>query len=312
MNAMRWFAAMTVLSAVCALHSGRASAGDFCRKTADKAKNACHDGVNSGFWTTSGNCYNMSLREDRRNCLAEAEEELLSGHGECREQSRARRDICEDLGPETYEPVIDPARFLDAAAIAAAPNPYFPLVPGTILTYLGGDETITVTVTAEKKEILGVECVVVNDVVEESGEVIEDTDDWYAQDVDGNVWYMGEIARNFEDGELVDLEGSWKAGRDSAHPGILMPAPGSFGVGRVYRQEFLLGEAEDVAEVLSLTATAAAPAASCSGTCFMSEDYTPLEPDIVEHKFYAPFVGLILEIDPDTGEKVELVDIATP
>ena len=191
-----------------------------------------------------------------------------------------------------------------------APNRWFPLVPGTTWTYEGGDETITVTVTEDTKEILGVTCAVVRDVVEEDGEVIEDTNDWYAQDKAGNVWYFGEIARNFEDGELHDLDGSWTAGEESAKIGILVPANPT--VGEVYRQEFALAEAEDMGEVLSLDGTESVPAAECSGDCLVTRDYTPIEPDAEENKYYAPGIGLILEVDTETGERVELVEMSAP
>jgi hypothetical protein len=148
--------------------------------------------------------------------------------------------------------------------------------------YEGEEETVTVTVTGEFKEILGVPCAVVRDVVEEDGELVEDTYDWFAQDLEGNVWYFGEIARNYEDGELVDLEGSWTAGIDGAKIGVLMPIDSQ--PGAVYRQEFLLGEAEDMAEVLELGASAATPAAACDGNCLVTLEYTPLEPDGAEHK----------------------------
>jgi hypothetical protein len=148
-------------------------------------------------------------------------------------------------------------------------------------------------------------------VAEEDGEVMEDTDDWFAQDTDGNVWYFGEISKEYEDGELVGIEGSWKAGEDGAKPGILMKAVPQ--VGEVYRQEFLLGEAEDMGEVLSLTGSAVVPAASCSEDCAVIKDFTPLEPDADEDKYYAPGIGLILEVDnEDGGERVELVELIDP
>ena len=168
------------------------------------------------------------------------------------------------------------------------------------------------------KLIEGVTCVVVNDLVEEDGVPIENTDDWYAQDALGNVWYCGEIAKNFEifegddpeEAELVDIDGSWKAGRDGAQPGIIMLALPQ--AGDVYRQEVALGEAEDAARVISTTGSAAVPAASCDGDCVVTRDFTPLEPDANERKFYAPGVGLILERDLESGDRVELVEFTPP
>jgi hypothetical protein len=169
-------------------------------------------------------------------------------------------------------------------------------------------------VTSETKLIEGISCVVIVDTASEDGIVVEVTRDWYAQDVDGNVWYCGEIARNFElfEGddpetpELVDIDGSWKAGRDGAEPGILLPFTPQ--VGDVIRQEVSYGEAEDVIRIESVTATETSDAASCNGTCLKTADFTPLDPEVLENKFYAQGVGLIVEVKPDSGERVELVE----
>ena len=142
------------------------------------------------------------------------------------------------------------------------------------------------------------------DVVSADGGLIEDTDDYFTQDVDGNVWYFGELSKGFENGDLASLEGSWRAGVDGALPGIIMKATPA--VGDTYRQEFAFGDAEDAAEVLSLTGSATTPGASCAGTCIVTRDFTPIEPDAAEQKYYAPGVGLILELGVETGERVEL------
>jgi hypothetical protein len=134
------------------------------------------------------------------------------------------------------------------------------------------------------------------------------------QDLDGNVWYCGEIARNFEsfpddapkEAELVDIDGSWKAGREGAKPGIIMPA--AFQIGDVHREEVTLGEAENVAEV---AASEMVPAATCSGDCLVTRNFTPLQPGVEELKYYAPEVGLFLEVDGD-GNRVELVEFSQP
>ena len=116
--------------------------------------------------------------------------------------------------------------------------------------------------------------------------------------------FLPELSRGFENGQLVSLEGSWEAGVEGARPGIIMKAAPM--VGDLYRQEFSLANAEDVAEVTSTTGTESVPAASCSGTCVVTRDFSPLEPDAEEQKFYAPGVGVILEIEEDGG-RVELV-----
>ncbi len=168
--------------------------------------------------------------------------------------------------------------------------------------------------TAETKLIDGVTCVVVIDTATEDDVVVEITRDWYAQDVTGNVWYCGEIARNFEvfEGdhpetpELVDIEGSWKSGRDGSEAGMLLPFDPQ--PGDVIRQEVAYGEAEDVVRIESVTETESAPGGECDGDCLLTTDFTPLEPDVEENKIYAPGLGLIVEIDVETGDRVELVE----
>jgi len=284
------------------------SAPGACNVTSAAALRACRHDVKDDYWTAYGICKNFV--GDRRTCIDDARDERTEALDECVVRCEARQELCDAFGPQRFDPVIDPANFLSPAEIAAAPNPFWPLVPGTIHVYEGGGETITVTVTDETKEILGVTCIVVTDVVEEDGEPIEETVDWYAQDEDGNVWYFGEIAQNFEDGELSDLDGSWTGGVDGAKPGIVFEATPQ--VGDIYRQEFLLREAEDVAEVLSLNGDETAAAASCAGACVVTEEYTPLEPDGTEHKYYAAGIGLVLELNPDTGDRVELVEVTLP
>ena len=288
--------------------------GAFCSKTSHAALRACRNEVRDDFWIAIGNCANLSDDDERETCVTDARVARKEARGECADQFEAREEVCDALGQAPYDPQ-PPASFEDPLSITDTnANPYFPLVPGTKWVYENevDGETITVVVTHETKEILGVECIVVNDVVSDtdSGEVIEDTDDYYAQDSEGNVWYFGEIAQDFEDGELVGIEGSWKAGRDSAKQGILMKANPQ--VGDVYRQEFFLGDAEDLAEVLSLSGTESVPGASCDGDCLVTKDFSPIEPGVFENKFYAPGVGTILEVNPQTGARVELVEAVFP
>ena len=198
-----------------------------------------------------------------------------------------------------------------------APNPWFALVPGNLWVYEGDGETIKVEVSGDTKLIDGITCIVVVDTAMEDGVVVETTDDWYAQDVDSNVWYCGEISENFEefdgdetaDPELVDIDGSWKAGRDGSEAGILLPFDPQ--VGDVFRQEVAYGEAEDAVEILSITADEAAPGGACASNCLMTADFNPLEPDVEENKYYVPGIGLIVEVNLNMGERVEL-ELFTP
>lgn len=306
---------IVVMAAFCLVGNPALAQGDndagpgICSRTANAAFEACQHEIRDDYWITIGNCNNLSDAGTQAECKEEAESALKEGNVQCREQREGRLDICEVLGEAAYDPKINPAMFVDPAKIGktVAPNPYFPLIRGRTWIYKGGTETITVKVTEDIKMILGIRCAVIHDVVQDDGAVIEDTKDWYAQDIYGNVWYCGEIAQGFEDGELVSIDGSWTAGVDYAQPGLIMKAMPA--VGDVYRQEFSLGNAEDMAEVLSLIGSARVPAAACNRTCLVTRDFTPLDPDAVEHKYYAPGTGLILEVNPETGERVELVKV---
>ncbi len=295
------------------------ASSNFCTATATAAFNACGFDAEDDYWITVGICNNFSDAQERIVCVADAGEERLEANEECADQQDARIEVCGLVGEEPYDPDFVPANFVDPddIGVTVAPNPYFPLIVGTEWVYEGGDEIITVIVTDKTKVIDGVTCRVVNDVVEEEGVVIENTDDWYAQSLAGDVWYCGEIAENFEsfegddpeEPELVDIEGSFKAGREGAKPGILVLAAPQ--VGDAYRQEFALGDAEDVAEVLSISGSESVPAASCTNDCLITRDFTPLEPGVDENKYYVPGVGTILEVD-DEGNRTELVEFTMP
>jgi hypothetical protein len=147
----------------------------------------------------------------------------------------------------------------------------------------------------------------VRDRVWLDGELIEDTDDWYAQDKDGNVWYFGEDVKNYENGVLVDRSGSWEAGVDGAKAGVVMWAQPE--VGSIYYQEYYQGQAEDIGEVVSDNETVDVPYGTMSG-CLQTEDTTPLEPDVLEYKYYCPGVGQALTIDVTEGNaRFELTEV---
>lgn len=280
---------------------------DACTDTTEAAFKACQHEASDDYWIGVGKCENLANESLGDACESASGSARLEALEECDDQSDAREEICEALGEAPFDPRINPAKFVNPAAIGTtvAANPYLPLIRGRVWTYASATEQITVTVTNETKMILGVKCAVVRDVVRDGGQLVEDTVDWIAQDVYGNVWYFGEISKNYEDGDLVSLDGSWKAGVDGAKPGIVMRAQPA--VGAIYRQEFFLGDAEDMAEVISRTGSATVPAASCQGTCLITKEFTPLSPGAIEHKYYAPGIGMILEVDPETGERLELV-----
>ncbi len=207
-----------------------------------------------------------------------------------------------------YDPEIDPSNFTDEID-----NPYFPLEPGTTFVYEGedGDTTINVeiSVTNQTKEVMGVNTTVVRETEWEDGELVEDTYDWFAQDMEGNVWYFGEETQEYEDGEAISTAGSWEAGVDGAKPGIIMRADPQ--IGDIYRQEYYEGEAEDMAMVISLEENVTVPYGSFED-CLVIREWTPLEPGIEENKYYATDIGLLLERTVKGGEaRLELVDITT-
>jgi hypothetical protein len=191
-------------------------------------------------------------------------------------------------------------------------NAYWPMPVGTRWTYSEVDEEgtelqVIVTVTSVEKDVAnGITARLVRDSVYEDGELVEDTLDYYAQDADGAIWYLGEATAEFEDGEISSTEGAWEAGVDGALAGIIIPADPV--VGMTYRQEYYAGEAEDNGEILSLTETADVPAGQYEG-CLQTADTSGIEPDVLEHKYYAQGVGPVLTIDVDGGGREELLSV---
>jgi hypothetical protein len=185
-------------------------------------------------------------------------------------------------------------------------HPFFPAPVGATWVFEGeveeGTERIEIEVEADTKEVWGAEARVVRDTVFLDGEMVEDTRDWFAQDADGNVWYMGEDTAEYEDGEIVNTDGSWEAGIDGALPGVIMLADPQ--VGDSYRQEYYEGEAEDIGEVVGLARSAEVPAGSWTG-CVEIQDGSVLEPDLMEFKYYCEGVGVVLEEEEDT--RIELI-----
>jgi hypothetical protein len=210
--------------------------------------------------------------------------------------------------PRGSQPVhLDPTGFT-----TEIDNPYFPMAPGSRRVFRetdaeGAVRRVVVTVTSDTKTIIGIETRVVHDIVTEDGQVTEDTYDWYAQDSEGNLWYMGEDTKEYEKGKLKSTEGSWQAGVDGAQPGIILPAHPKPGM--TYREEYYAGQAEDGAEILSLDAHAKVPYGTFDHV-LQTRNYTPLEPDLVEEKFYVRGVGPVLEITVTGGsDRTELLRV---
>jgi hypothetical protein len=187
-------------------------------------------------------------------------------------------------------------------------HPFFPLGPGTTFTYTGQSDgaprKVTVLVTHKTKLILGISATVVLDQVLADGKPEEKTWDWYAQDSDGNVWYLGEDSFDYVDGKWVRSDGSWQAGVDGAKAGIIMEARPH--VGDMYRQESYPRHAEDMAKVIDTNGTVTVPFGSFDHALVTSE-WTPLEKGVVEHKYYARGVGNVRTVMVKGGSEEELV-----
>jgi len=288
-------------------HATAAGAANACQQTAVDVLASCRAGAQSDYQVASGKCVNISDPAARKACQKQAAADLADALQTCKDGFASRLAACQKLGPAPYDPVIDPANF-----VGQIDNPYFPLVPGTTFIYeaqtsqgLSRDEF---AVTHNTRVIDGVTCTEVHDSVFTAGVLTEDTLDWFAQDKDGNVWYFGENTAELEDGLITTIDGTFMAGVDGDKPGIIMKAHPA--VGDFYRQEFSLENAEDNGETLSLTESVTVPFGTFDH-CLQSEETTPLEPDLLEDKFFAPGVGNVLAVDTNTGERTELIAIVT-
>jgi len=197
--------------------------------------------------------------------------------------------------PQGSEPVtLNPADFT-----TRIDNPYLPMAPGSRWVTretdaAGGRQHGVVKVTHRTRKIAdGVIARVVSDVVSEHGRLVEKTRDWYAQDSAGNVWYLGEHTTAYRKGKPASTEGSWEAGVDGAQPGVVMPAAPRDGL--AYRQEYYAGHAEDNGEIVGVDEQAEVPFGHFTHV-LMTNETTPLEPRVLEFKFYARGVGPVLAI----------------
>jgi hypothetical protein len=174
-------------------------------------------------------------------------------------------------------------------------NQWFPLKTGSVWRYTGVKDGKSsrdvVKVTGATKTILGVITTAVSDRLYIEGRLEERTTDWYAQDTRGNVWYFGEATAELDrHGRVKTTEGSWQAGVDGAKAGIFMP--GNPRPGQTGRQEFLKGHAEDHFKVLRRTRTTV-----------LTKEWTPLEPGVIDHKYYRRGVGTVLEKTVKGGDE---------
>jgi hypothetical protein len=191
----------------------------------------------------------------------------------------------------TYAPVLDPANF-----VAVIDNSYFPLPVGRTLVYEGvrdgQTQTDTVTVTDQKKTILGIQTTVVDDVATHGNTLLEKTFDFYAQDKQGNVWYLGEDTTAFLPNGKTDTSGSFVAGVNGAQPGIIMEANPQ--IPDAYRQECAAGQAEDTAWVVGTTGSVSITYGKVRNV-LTSLEATRVEPGSYDEKVYGPGLGIVRE-----------------
>lgn len=191
-------------------------------------------------------------------------------------------------------------------------NEYMPLVPGATFYYEGEKDGTPASdvfeVTHITKVIMGVTTLEVHDNAYDDGVLAEKTVDWFAQDKRGNVWYFGEDTKELDaNGNVISTEGTWLAGVDGARPGIVMKAEPR--KGQQYDQETAPGVAEDKARILNVDFSACVKY-GCFHEMLLTREWTPLNPGVVEHKFYAEGIGLVKAKKVKGGDEVsELVKI---
>ncbi|MEA2550322.1 MAG: hypothetical protein QOE25_91 [Actinomycetota bacterium] len=206
-----------------------------------------------------------------------------------------------------YEPVLDPANF-----VSVIDNPYYPLPVGRTLIYTGIKDGLTqretVNVTSDTRVIEGITATALSDISKHKGTLLEKTTDWYAQDKQGNVWYLGEDTKAYSPNGHVDTSGSWVAGINDGEPGIIMEANPQ--VPDAYRQELLAGEAADTAWIVDRGGSITVPYGTVHQV-LTSLEATQVEPGSYDQKIYAPGLGIVREqalTDVETSRLVKVIN----
>src|SRR4029077_18186779 len=191
-----------------------------------------------------------------------------------------------------YEPVLNPGDF-----IRVIDNPYYPLPVGRTLIYRGvrdgQTQTDRVHVTSGTKVLEGITATAVSDVARHNGKLLEKTTDWFAQDKQGNVWYLGEDTAAYLPNGQIDRSGSWQAGGHDGGRGIIMLAHPQ--IPDAYRQEFLRGQAEDTAWIVNKGGSVRVPFGVVHHI-LTSLEFTRLEPGVIDQEIYAPGIGIVREL----------------
>lgn len=297
-----------------------------CSTHASLLLRACFADRKDDFLVHRADCVYVSSEEDEPECRAAARTESAEKAEECRDVYEARLELCGLLGEERFDIAFDPAEFVepDDIGIHVAPNPYWPLTAGHTHVILADGEVTVVTATDEVREVGGLPCRVIRDLVFEESqddegnveyEAVEVTQDWYAQHVNGDTIYCGENTYEIEDGLIDNTDGSFANGTDRARAGFLVRAMPVVGAGD--RQEMATDEAEDYVRYESLAAGPSAEeggddmAFPCNGGCLQTFEVNPRDPGQAEYKYYLPGTGFVLatKLDEDgepTGEREEV------
>jgi hypothetical protein len=321
---------LALLGGLASFAVSAAAAAGTCTATADLMLEACGYDGQDDLLVGRARCLQVGNATEREECIASNREEFADHAEECDAQHAERVAVCAQLGEARHDPDYDRDLFDPDYANPSNPNRYFPLTPGSRWVFRSNEEErITVEVLNRTKGIEGLRCIVVLDQVFDTGihKIKEKTNDWYCQAKNGDVHYVGEETGEYRTfplrddppvPELVDIDGSFKSGRDGSKGGLIML--GTPVAGAVYREEYALGEAEDMAEVLStsysfgedaaldeLVPQALAQALCAGDDCVVTRNTSQIEPGVFEHKYYARDIGVFLETAPDTGEVVRLV-----
>jgi hypothetical protein len=301
-----------------------------CEKSAGSMFKACYFDVRDDLNETIASCQHIADRGDRWACYSSAYIAKGEDSEECGAVHEARVEACEVLDEDRYDPdpLLDPANMFVDPGTPVLTNPYVSVEEGHTYVLRVGEigedpeELVVVHVTGETQDVLDVPCRIVVDIAfevsEEDGEVeyelVEATDDLFALTTAGDVVYCGEVSRNYEDGILRDLDGSFEAGIEWAKAGTLILREAIPGL--AHRTEFAPGEAEDIIQYVTLAGGPTEDQGDevdgfeCDGGCLQTFDFAPLDPESTEFKFYLPGIGFVLAVGMEDGEVVEREEIA--
>jgi hypothetical protein len=186
-------------------------------------------------------------------------------------------------------------------------NAFFPFHPGALKTFVGSDHGTKIAaidhyLTDTRRfrfDGKNVDCRILVEEAYEGGELVERSFNYFAQADDGTVYYFGEVVDNYENGVIVNHDGSWLVGGaastdppgtgNAPTPAVFMPANPE--LGDVFKPEDLFPIVDETAEVVGVDLDVLVPAGKYDGAIAVQES-TRLAPG-TELKWYAPGVGVV-------------------